>query len=104
MSDYKENVDYVFVIPEDTTTNVDIRVNSGEYSGVVYNYGKVSVEEDKDNDRAYLLFEYNIVDSNGFELLESDDNFKNHIGDILTTIMVKNMNMPSGEGSEVFTE
>jgi len=104
MIEYKENDDYVFVIPENATTNVDIRVNSGEYSGVVYNYGKVSVEEDEDNDQAYLLFEYDIVDSNGFELLESDDKFKNHIGDILTTIMVKNMNMPSGEGSEVFTE
>jgi hypothetical protein len=102
MSEYKEGVDYVFVIPEDDNNSVDIRINSGEYFGVVYNYGKVSVEEDRDNDQAYLAFEYNVVDPNGIEDIESNIGFKNHIGDILSTIMVKNMNME--KDSEVVTE
>jgi hypothetical protein len=49
MSDYREGLDYVFVIPEDEGLSVNIRVNSGEYSGVVFNFGKVSVEEDEKN-------------------------------------------------------
>nr|QMP82894.1 MAG: hypothetical protein [Caudoviricetes sp.] len=102
MSDYREGLDYVFVIPEDEGLSVNIRVNSGEYSGVVFNFGKVSVEEDEKNEQAYLLFEYTVVDSNGFDDLESNMEFKNHIGDILTSIITKDMDKKGS--SEVFTE
>lgn len=87
-NELKENVDYTFLIPENIGEEVNIQLTSGKYSGVAYNFGKVSIDEDKENNQAFLNFEYNIIDSNEFESLENDLEFKDHIGSILTSIVL----------------
>lgn len=87
-NDLKENVDYTFNIPQEQGKEVNIELLTGKYSGVLFNFGRVSVDEDKENDQAFLNFEYNIVDSNGIEYLENNIEFKDHIGNILTSIVM----------------
>lgn len=101
MNSIREGRDYKFVIPEDDGISVNVELLSGEYSGVVYNYGKVSFEEDDETQQGYLVFEYDVIESNNFESLKEDDNFKNRIGDILTTIITNNMEK---NPSEVISE
>jgi hypothetical protein len=67
-----------------------IMLTNGEYEGVIYQYGKVSVPEGEDeNGNMPLSFKYNIVDYNGHdeEDLESSQEFKNALGDILVEIL-----------------
>ena len=67
-----------------------IMLTNGEYEGVIYQYGKVSVPEGEDeNGNMPLSFKYNIVDYNGHgeEDLESSQDFKNALGDILVEIL-----------------
>ena len=67
-----------------------IMLTNGEYEGVIYQYGKVSVPEGEDeNGNMPLSFKYNIVDYNGHdeEDLESSKDFKNTLGDILVEIL-----------------
>jgi len=51
-----------------------IRISEGEFQGVQYTYGALSIEEDTVNDVAKLKFEYDIIegsvnDVSGFESL-----------------------------------
>lgn len=67
-----------------------IKVLQGDYSDIVYTYGKVQIIEDKENDRARLKFDFKIEDvpenHNKDDLME-DIKFKNEIGDILSDIL-----------------
>jgi hypothetical protein len=67
-----------------------IMLTNGEYEGVIYQYGKVSVPEGEDeNGNMPLSFKYNVLDYNGHdqEDLESSDDFRNTLGDILVEIL-----------------
>jgi len=67
-----------------------IMVTQGKYEGIIYQYGKVSVAENEDeNGNMPLSFKYNIIDYNGYdqEDLESSDDFRNTLGDILVEIL-----------------
>jgi hypothetical protein len=88
MNELKEGVDFSFDLSEGLGNNVRIKLLHGDFSGVVYSYGKVSVEEDEENDRAYLNFDFDIDDNNDIEGIEKNIDFKNHIGDILTSIVL----------------
>lgn len=91
MKQFKEGVDFNYVIPEDENTTVGIKLLTGKYSGTVYQYGKVGFDEDKGGD-IYVRFIYNITETTlDKEKLEKDDEFKNHIGDILMNIIEQNM-------------
>lgn len=85
MTELQENVDFKFVKGEDDS--IFLELLSGEYSGVVYRYGQVSVQEDEEKESASLMFEFQIVDSGDFDSLLDDSDFKNHIGKILSTIV-----------------
>ena len=91
MIEYKEGEDYSLLIPEGTGESIDVKVLRGVFAGVIYNYGKVKVEEIKDDESAQLTFEYDIIDSNGFENLEETLEFKNYIGDVLVSMIMKNI-------------
>ncbi len=70
----------------DNFTSVGIK--GGMYEGVVYKYGTVSVAEKENNKGEMpLSFQYDILDPNGLERKEFDDNFFNLIGDILVDII-----------------
>ena len=67
-----------------------IMITKGEYEGVIYQYGRVSVAEEENEDgKMPLSFDYNIVDINGHdkEKLENSVEFKNTLGDILVEIL-----------------
>jgi hypothetical protein len=79
------------VIPESEETTVGIKLLSGKYVDTIYQYGKVKFNEEKDG-AIYLQFVYNILESPlEKDSLETDIDFKNHIGDILVSIMSENL-------------
>ena len=91
MKTYKEGIDFNYVIPESEDTTIGIKLLSGKYIGTIYQYGKVRFEEEKD-DAIYLQFVYNVMETPlEKDVLEKDMNFKNHIGDILVSIMSQNI-------------
>lgn len=91
MNEYKEGVDYEFVIPADKETTINIRVLKGLYSDTVYQYGKVKFSDGEDG-AIYLQFVYNVLETPlEKNSLEKDMTFKNFIGDILVGIMSQNM-------------
>ena len=92
MKQYKEGVDFNYVIPESEDTTIGIKLLTGKYVDTVYQYGKVKFDEDKSGD-IYLSFIYNIIETPMVkEELEKSDDFKNSIGDILVSIISENMN------------
>ena len=91
MSELKEDIDWSYSIPKDEGSTVHIKILKGTFKDVVYQYGKVGFDEQKDGS-VYLKFIYNIIESSTpKEELESSAEFKNHIGDILTTIISQNL-------------
>jgi hypothetical protein len=91
MNQYKEGIDFNYVIPESEETTVGIKLLSGKYVDTIYQYGKVKFNEEKDG-AIYLQFVYNILESPlEKDSLETDIDFKNHIGDILVSIMSENL-------------
>ena len=67
-----------------------ILIDSGKYNGIIYQYGKVSVPEEENEDgNMPLSFKYNILDYNGHtkESLEESPDFANVLGDILVEIL-----------------
>lgn len=86
-----EGRDWDYIVPEDKGTTIHLKLISGEYSGTVYQYGKVKFEEAENGD-VYLQFVYNIIETPlNKEKLEKSTEFKNHIGDVLVNIMSKNI-------------
>ena len=66
---------------------------AGKYQGVVYKYGKVSfAEEEDENGKLPLHFEWDIIDSNGLPKEMVDDEFFNLIGDVLYDILDQQLN------------
>ena len=67
-----------------------IMITKGEYEGVIYQYGRVSVAEKENEDGTMpLSFDYNVVDQNGHDKEKFDNSvqFKNTLGDILVEIL-----------------
>ncbi len=70
-----------------------VKLKGGEYDGVILVYGAVSIsmpEEGSLDEDARLKFNYNIKDSARYQPdeLEKDPLFNQHIGDVLTYIIV----------------
>ena len=82
-----ENYTYV---SRGTEQWASIMITKGEYEGVIYQYGRVSVAEKENEDGTMpLSFDYNVVDQNGHdkEELDSSVEFKNILGDILVDVL-----------------
>jgi len=80
---------YTFVVEEGDDVSSVCITNDGKYHGVVYKYGVVSVDEEEDEDgKLPLHFEYDIVDNCGVPKEEFDEEFFTLIGDILVDIIV----------------
>lgn len=97
MFDLQQGVDFKLIIPEnaESETAVFIQLLTGEYTGVTYAYGKVSAEEQVDDENASISFEFEIIDSNGIDNLDENVEFKNHIGNILVSLVLNSI--PQGE-------
>ena len=66
-----------------------VKLKSGKWKNVIVIYGKVSIKESVETGYATLQFSYQVEDSGSFQPdeLESSEDFKNYIGDILTHII-----------------
>jgi methylaspartate ammonia-lyase len=67
-----------------------VKVTSGTWQNVIVIYGKVSIKESPETGYATLGFTYQVQNSGTFQKdqLESSDDFKNHLGDILKHIIM----------------
>ena len=86
MTNIKDN--YTFVSKKgDTWANVCI--TEGKFKDVIYNYGKVSVNPEKENDDGSLplRFEYTIIDNALLQREEFGEEFFTLIGYILVDII-----------------
>ena len=86
MNDIKSK--YTFVSQKgDQWANVCIR--EGKFKDVIYNYGKVSINSEQENDDGTLpfRFEYSIIDNALLQREEFGEEFFTLIGDILVDII-----------------
>jgi len=86
-----ENEDYRFVTHNDV---VCVELLSGEYAGVVYSYSNVSVTTDDKDDPTLppvLSFNFEVFSQGNYTLeeLEDDYDFRERMGDVLVSIVLK---------------
>jgi len=92
----KENKDYILIDPEDGyEENKDlatVKLITGEFSGVEYSYGVVSLDPDVvDADGLHISFEYNILTEEKDFILNDESNkkrFENDISSVLNSILI----------------
>ena len=85
-----EIIDYLFVDDPTNDKIYAVKLRSGTYSDVIYKYGNIRFEEDKDNDVCRLRYAYKIIykPENLVNIdLDEDVDFKNYIGDVLNDIL-----------------
>ena len=76
---------YVTTKAQDQTL---IGIKEGKFAGVVYKYGRVSFAKEEDaNGNLPMQFQYDIVDNNGIQREQFDDEFFKLIGDILVEVI-----------------
>lgn len=87
MIDLDETVEFV---EKPSSDFYSLRVKQGDYSGVIYTYGKVQLYEDEANCELKIKFTFKLEEVpdnlNEKKLKESTD-FKNFMGDILSQIL-----------------
>jgi len=64
---------------------IALMLTEGEFSGIIFSYGRVSFVEDKENDRLRVNFVYNIHEQEPENL--DHDAFKKELGDFLMELM-----------------
>ena len=65
-----------------------VMIKDGKFKDVIYNYGKVSLPEEEDeNGNMPFRFEYNIIDNVGISRENFGEDFFTLIGDILVDII-----------------
>ena len=78
-------------VERDESELYSVRLLKGEWLGLIYTYGRVSIKEDKWKKQATLAFDFKIEDTSECdhfkEDLEKSDRFKNYIGDVLAHIL-----------------
>ena len=83
---------YTFVENKDKTwTGIGLTQEAGQYQGVVYKYGKVSIVENEEKTKATLQFEWDMLDSNGLPKEMIGDDFFDLAGKILEDILHKQL-------------
>lgn len=66
-----------------------IKLHETPYSGIIISYGKVSFNEDEENDKLCIAFEYDLIEDNDqeYDLKE----FENYIGELLQEMIAFEM-------------
>jgi hypothetical protein len=87
---YKEEIDYNFI---EVNGFAGVKILDVPFKDVIYTYSNVSISEaDEISEEAILTFNFDIVDQAGYteeEFVTAD--FKTKIGDILLSIIQKNV-------------
>jgi hypothetical protein len=84
-----------------------IQIRKGRYKNVIFTFGKVKMEEDKEHGQCYVNFNYAINrGSSRFPKDELKDNvkFKEHIADILIYILENHRRADVDEHTEISTK
>jgi len=85
MSDIK---DRYMLVSQENEDFASIMIKDGKFKDVIYNYGKVSMPEEEDeNGNMPFRFEYNIIDNVGISREEFGEEFFILLGDILVDII-----------------
>ena len=65
-----------------------IVITAGRYSGIIYQYGRIALNDEEDAEgNLTLSFDYNIIDNYGISNDEIHNDFRNLLGDILVDIL-----------------
>ena len=79
--------EYSFVTREGEE-QTSILIKSGRFENVIYNYGRVSIPQEENEDGTMpFSFEYNILDNASIPREEFDEEFFTILGDILVDII-----------------
>ena len=88
--DLAEDADYKFIYSEEDPEAI-VKLISGDYSGICVKFANVSMKEDEEEKETYLNFSFDVVDANGSLFLEENEEFKDYLGDVLTSIIWNNI-------------
>ena len=87
----KHEQDYVFVERQDQDY-ASIKLTSGPFTDIIYHYGNVQfAKEENEDGNLPMRFDYT-VDKNYQNADTDSQEFINHIGDILVTVMDQELN------------
>lgn len=81
---------YIFVDDPTNDKIYAIKIVSGSYIDVVYKYANIKISEDDKKQTCTLSYSYRIIstpEAYDKQSLHADEDFKNHIGDILSDIL-----------------
>lgn len=86
-----EGIDYKYIFPAKDDSSVHIQLLTGPYMDTIFKYGKVKIEEKEG--KGYLVFGYEVIKTTVSKpkKLEKNEDFKNHIGKLLTEIISGNL-------------
>jgi len=79
------------VTGETSPANTMIVMLTNQYDGVKYYYSTVKFEEKSDD--TFLSFEYHLLDNPTGEELEGNEDFGNHIGEVLVDIIEEGLKL-----------
>jgi hypothetical protein len=63
-----------------------LELTQGEFSGIIFSYGKVSFDENSQQDNLKVNFQYEVHDAKG--LAYDKDEFEKELGDFLMELIV----------------
>ena len=94
--------DYKFV-ESNLSELYGVKLLSGDFADVVVTYGKVTIKENTDSGIATLAFSYQVNDPAKFQMdeLESNEDFKNYLGDVLSHVINSKDEVEDGEFEDV---
>ena len=89
MTDLKPGVDFLFATDIiDDEKDAAISIQKGKFEGVIYRYEKVWVDTpDAGQEEIVLNFNYIVEKSNGHDDLETNQEFKDYMGQVLRSLM-----------------
>lgn len=90
MNDFEHGVDYEYIVNDKDLNSVHIKLLTGQYKDTVYKYGKIKFEETDEN--LHLQFNFNVIES-PIKKIEKTVEFRNYIGDVLSSIIRGNIGL-----------
>lgn len=95
MNKLEAGKDFEFIVENNDIDAVHIKILTGDYTDTIYKYGKVNIEEKDGN--AYLQYNFDVI-SSPVKKVDKTKEFRNHIGDILLSIMMDKIDLDVEEG------
>jgi len=105
MNSFVQGNDYEYVVDDKDLNSVHIKLLTGDYKDTTFKYGKVTIDEKGDN--AYLQFNFTVIQSS-VKKLDKQLEFRNYIGELLSTIITSQLDIEESyideNGTDDYTE